>query len=282
MQSDTMIEQLEDRYAEFVPSRSVDGGKEDGHISLDAKEQDMLRGRQEESAIEVTHKTIDDCICFIDDLQRKHSEIKEQMDALLKLELRIREMQLGMCKCFPSEYDGDKLLLAFDFVSVFVKKSKHWSFRHIDRSKEDVYKEAYLYARDIWFHMTKSIDAHDFDIGKMQNGTVVFFSFTVSNVPGKFEVALPIGKYFGCNQVCGNSPMQIIILYAMATMEHVLHSIGRTYYIDDVSTLLKEFVETDGYKKYLPSPTLEQEIPQSVWDTIEKSRQEASKGMTTI
>jgi hypothetical protein len=301
MQSNMTTEQLEDRYAEFVPPYAPDRHNEGEFVIHDAQEQEKLWGRQEKSAIKVTDKSIDDCICFIDDLQRKYSEIKEQVGALLQLELRIREMQLGMCNCFPSEYDGDRLLVACYYVPVFVEKSEHWSLRHVDRQEREKYKEAYLYARDIWSRMTKRINAHNFEIGKLENDTEVFFTFTVSNIPGKFQVTLPIGKKFGVNQKKSyflmNSPMQIRMSYAMATMENVYHSIGRTYDVDDVSTLLKEFVETDGYKKYLPSPTIEhrdwvdeheivwsetQEIPQSIWDAIEKSRQEASKERTTL
>ena len=246
------------------------------------------------------NRSKEECISFMSYLQKKRSKIQEQIALLLLYEDKMQDMQLGMCNYFPSEYDGDKLLLAYDFVPVFVGKSEHWSFRHVDRQEREKYKEAYLYARDIWSRMTKSIDAHNFAIGKMENNTEVFFTFTVSNIPGKFEVKLPIGKKFGVNQknsgILMNSPMQIRIFYAMATMENWFHTIGRTYDVDDVSTLLKEFVETDGYKKYLPSPTIEhrdwvdghemvwsetREIPQSRWDAIEKSRQEASKERTT-
>ena len=288
------IKELEDKYAEFVPFCACDGNGEEGVARYNIKEPERLYSSKAESPIKITNRSIDDCIRFMSVLQEKYSEIKEQITSLFRLENQMRNMQLGMCNCFPSDYDGDRLLCAFDFVPVFVKNSEHWSFRHIDRQERDKYKDAYLYAKDVWLRMTEGIDAHNFEIGKMGNGTEVFFTFTVSNIPGKFEIALPIGKKFResqRNDIFMRPPMQIRILYAMATMEDVWKAIGRTYYIDDVSTLLKTFVETNEYKKYLPSPTIEhrecvdgyeivwtetQEIPQSLWDAIEKSRLEAS------
>ena len=289
------IKELADKYAEFVPFCACDGNGEEEVERSNIKEQEGLYSREAESPIKITNRSIEDCIRFMSVLQEKYSEIREQITSLFRLENQMRNMQLGMCNCFPSEYDGDRLLCAYAFVPVFVKNSEHWSFRHIDRKERDKYKDSYLYAKDVWLRMTEGIDAHNFKIGKMANNTEVFFTFTVSNIPGKFEVVLPIGKNFGVNQRNDshfmNSPMQIRICYAMATMEHVLHSIGRTYGVDNVSTLLKEFVETDGYKEYLPSPTIEhrdwvngyemewsetRDIPQSIWDAIEKSRLEAS------
>ena len=243
---------------------------------------------------DIANRSKEEFICFMSYLQKKRSKIQEQIALLFQYEGKMQDMQLGLCNYFPSEYDGDKLLLAYDFVPVFVEKSEHWSFRHVDRQEKEKYKDAYLYAKDVWLRMTEGIDAHNFKIGKMGNDTEVFFTFTVSNIPGKFEIALPIGKKFResqRNDIFMRPPMQIRILYAMATMEDVWKAIGRTYYIDDVSTLLKTFVETNEYKKYLPSPTIEhrecvdgyeivwtetQEIPQSLWDAIEKSRLEAS------
>ena len=289
------IKELADKYAEFVPFCACDGNGEEEVERANIKEQEGLYSSKAESPIKITNRSIEDCIRFMSVLQEKYSEIREQITSLFRLETQMRNMQLGMCNCFPSEYDGDKLLLAYDFVPVFVEKSERWSFRHVDRQEREKYKDAYQYAKDVWLRMTDGIDAHNFKIGKMANNTEVFFTFTISNIPGKFEIALPIGKNFGVNQRNDshfmNSPMQIRIYYAMATMEDELHSIGRTYGVDNVSTLLKGFVETDGYKEYLPSPTIEhrecvdgheivwaenQEIPQSIWDAIEKSRLEAS------
>lgn len=288
------IKELADKYAEFVPFCACDGNGEEEIERSKSKEQERLYFREAESPIKITNRSIDDCIRFISVLQEKHSEIKEQITSLFRLENQMRNMQLGMCNCFPSDYDGDRLLRAFDFVPVFVKKSEHWSFRHVDRQERDKYKDAYLYAKDVWQRMTEGIEAHNFGIGKMANDTEVFFTFTISNISGEFEIALPIGKKFSVrqmNDIFEHPPMQIRILYAMATMENVWHAIGRTYYIDNVSTLLKTFVEANEYKKYLPSPTIEhrecvdgheivwaetREIPRSIWDAIEKSRLEAS------
>ena len=276
------LKQLENRYAEFVPpcADTVDGNE-----IGDAKAQECLWGAPKAPIIKVTDKGIDECIGFMNALSEASAEIRSLICSLLQEDSRIQDMLRGMCYCFPSEYDGEILLLAYDFVPVFIEKNEHWIFRHVDRKDRKKYKNAYIYAKDLWQRMTKTIESHNFSIGSMDNGTEVSFYFTVYDIPGRFEIHLPIGS----NQR-ENPSMQIRVSYAMATCEDVWNTIGRAYHIDEVAALLKSFVDSEGYKEYLPKGTIEHkdnvngqeiswsepyDVPQSIWDAIELSRKEA-------
>ena len=239
-------------------------------------------------------KDLDSWIRFMGSLHEKCADVRKQINALLMDEFQIQNMQLEMCQCCPSEYDGENLLLACCFVPVFVENSDHWTYRHIDRENEkEKYRDAYLYAKDVWRQMTKGVDAHNFKIGRMANNSEVYFVFTVANVPGEFLLHLPIGKEYGEHQrqdLGLFAPMQVRLSYAMATCEDVWSSVGMAYRMEDIAGLLNTFVATDGYKGYLPKDTEEKKfvvdghemtmiekisIPQSVWDEIEKSKIEA-------
>lgn len=284
------IQRLKDKYAEFVPSETSDRNGEDFYMDNG----EGVWQPKKEVSIKVTDKSIAEWSSLMCGLRAKCWDIGKQISELYQLMGQIQDMQLGMCKCFPAEYDGGKLVLAYYFEPVFVKKSEHWSYRNINKNERNKYREAYVYARNLWKQMTEGIEAYNFKVGMMADESKVWFKFTVANVPGKFEVCLPNRDQYGPKQrddLAYDSLMQIVVTYASATMASVWNAVGKSYHIEDIPTIIKKFVNEGGYKKYFPQDFVERkclvegkefvieekrEIPQEVWDRIDVSRREAS------
>lgn len=121
-------------------------------------------------------------------------EIGMMIDGLNSLRNEVEDVSLSLTNSFETEYDCDMLYKGRKYWAKFIRKSEHWDNENAKESWKTEYDGCIAYFK----LLTKGLDTHNFMLGWHADGSAAVFHFTVSGVPGDFEILLPLNssEYF--------------------------------------------------------------------------------------
>ena len=165
----------------------------------------------------------------------------------------IEDLSLGIVNSFQTEYDCKMFSRGWAYQCKFVNGGNHWSYSGATKDM----KEDYDKCLELFKRITYGFDTHNFKIGIMNDESVGYFYFTISGVPGDFEIFFPLNsdKVFNNKHFLdtNKSPMQMGLawrrLWCIPVYDYFFDGFG-TYHIDDLNKKLHEFVSSEKWKEF--------------------------------